>query len=397
MDADEQTFLVALSTVALSTTRFPSGPLFRHFPTARSVFQASKEELSRIDGVSPLVAEKIVSFRDFRAVDDQIQRIERLGVRIVPYYGAEYPENLRCLNDAPPVLYARGALERPGALALAVIGSRKATPYGVEVCQELTAALVGKGFCIVSGMARGIDAIAHWSAIENGGTTVAVVGTGVDVIYPASNSGLYARILETGAVISEFALGTGPYAGNFPRRNRIISGLSLGVLVVEAAERSGTMITVRMALEQGREVFAVPGDIRSEKSRGTHRLIKQGAKLVDRLEDILEEFRLPCVEVKQPAVAGEGARANERGEVGDSAIRSPQEAARGARADQERGWTLSEDAALVLDVIGSGGTLLERIVTRSGLPPSKVAGILTELEIMGKVRAVAGNRYQRLV
>jgi DNA processing protein len=397
MDADEQTFLVALSSIALSVTRFPSPLLFRHFPTARSVFEASTRELLDVEGLPPVVAERIRAFCDFQAAEGQIRRIERLGVRIVPYYAAEYPENLRYLTDAPPVLYVRGVLERPGALALAVIGSRKATPYGIEVCQQLTAGLVGKGFCIVSGMARGIDAIAHWSAIENRGTTVAVMGTGVDVVYPGSHSNLYARIVETGAVISEFALGTGPYAWNFPRRNRIISGLSLGVLVVEAAERSGTMITVRMALEQGREVFAVPGDIRSERSRGTHRLIKQGAKLVDRLEDILEEFHLPCVEEREPAAPGEDAHGGGRGEGGDSGVLSQGETARGDRPDQERGGALSREAAVVLQVIGSEGTLLDRIVARSGLPPSKVAGILTELEILGKVRAVAGNRYQRLI
>ena len=174
--------------------------------------------------------------------------------------------------------------------ALAVIGSRKASAYGTRVCERLVRDLAAKGYCIVSGMARGIDSVAHWACIENNGRTLGVLGTGLDIAYPKQNLALFERIPLQGALISEFLPGTPARPENFPRRNRMISGLSRGVLVVEASERSGTMITVRMALEQGREVFAVPGDIRSLLSRGTHRLIKNGAKLVEGVDDILEEF-----------------------------------------------------------------------------------------------------------
>ncbi len=396
MDVEEQLSLVALSFIATSVHRFPSASVFQRFPTARALFGTpDRDLLGSVEGLSSTAIERILAPYDRKLLQQQLQQMEALGVRMVPYYAEDYPENLKHVYDAPPVLFIRGVIEKPDVRALAIIGSRKATPYGVEVCQKFTSELVQRGFLIVSGMARGIDAIAHWSALESGGRTVAVLGTGVDIIYPSGNSTLYGRIIEHGSVLSEFPLGTRPYAAHFPRRNRIISGLCVGVLVVEAAERSGTMTTVRMALEQGREVFAVPGDIRSDRSRGTHHLIKQGAKLVDRVEDIMDEvcglYSADC----------EGERAVSDHIGGDTCTTrvSSVEQRRAApqhRLCQEKTSTLSKEAISVLDVIGCDGTLLDVIVARSGLPAAKVAGILTELEILGKVRSAAGSRYQRL-
>ena len=393
MDIDERTSLLILSSIALSKNRFSSKSLFENFSSAEAVFKASEEDLLDIEGMSASAAKVIASFGIETSFTKDLQEMDRQGIRMVPYYSNDYPENLRTIRDAPPVLYVLGILERSDAQALAVIGSRNATAYGVEMCQAMTHALVRKGFCIVSGVAIGIDAIAHWSAIENGGRTLGVLGTGLDIHYPKSNASLYKKIPEKGALISEFPMGTKPYPANFPRRNRLISGLSLGVLVVEASERSGTMITVRMALEQGREVFAVPGDIRSEKSRGTHRLIKQGAKLVDRIEDILEELNLIAPSVLDDThISSLGMETNEMPiptfKNGISREHSS--------CNEKKGDILSEEAIQVLQAIGTEGTLLDRIIARCGLSPARVAGLLTELEILGRIRSLAGNRFQRI-
>jgi DNA processing protein len=202
----------------------------------------------------------------------------------------DYPTNLRYIYDPPKNLYVKGNILAEDSIAIAVIGSRQATYYGLKNAQDLSFELAARGITIVSGLARGVDSAAHRGALRAGGRTIAVLGSGLNVIYPYENKELAERIAKNGAVISEFSLDFPPYRHNFPRRNRIISGLSLGVVVVEAAKRSGALITARLALEQGREVFAIPGRIGSFSSQGTHSLIKQGAKLVESIEDIIEEL-----------------------------------------------------------------------------------------------------------
>jgi DNA processing protein len=393
MDVDERTFLLILSSIVLTVNRFPSQSVFKNFTNAEALFRASEKELLDVEGMPVSAAKKIVAYQTDESVKRGLQELDRQGIQMVPYYAKQYPENLKTIKDAPPVLYVRGALERGDSQALAVVGSRKATAYGIEVCQALTSALVSAGFCIISGMATGIDAMAHWSAIEQRGRTLGVLGTGLDIIYPKSNVTLYQKISEQGALVSEFSMGTKPYPENFPRRNRIISGLSLGVMVVEASERSGTMTTVRMALEQGREVFAVPGDIRSEKSRGTHKLIKQGAKLVDRIDDILEELNLTALHLGKDRHIANAERENSD----ILSMNSSKGVSKGHTTCIDlQGQILSEEANQVLQAIGLEGTLLDRIIARCGLSPAKVASLLTELEILGKVRPLAGNRFQRL-
>lgn len=303
---------------------------------------------------------------------------ETADLRLLSFEDAEYPRNLREIPDPPPVLFVRGRILPEDERAVAVIGSRSASAYGVAVCRSLVRALAGHGFSIVSGMARGVDAAAHWAALECGGRTLAVLGTGVDVVYPKGNRQLFERILERGALVSEFLPGTQAFAENFPKRNRIISGMALGVLVVEAAERSGTMITVQTALDQGREVFAVPGDVRSPLSRGTHRLIKEGAKLVGGVEDVLQELRRSVQGLSGPGPKGDDV---------DSLLLSSQK-----EAECDHGETEGES---LIQHLSDEGTSVETLIERTGWPSQRIATVLTELELLGRVRRLPGSRYLR--
>ena len=227
--------------------------------------------------------------------DEEMEKLERYGARVANWNDPIYPPRLKEIDDPPPVLYIRGELLPEDERSVAVVGTRKASAYGREVAGSLSHDLAKNGVTVISGLARGIDSISHQAALEAGGRTIAVFGSGLDVIYPAENAGLARRMESSGALVSEHPLGAKPDARNFPRRNRIISGMTLGTLVIEAPETSGAMITVRWALEQNREVFCVPGSIFSPASKGTNSLIQQGAKLVMRCEDILEELNLTVV------------------------------------------------------------------------------------------------------
>lgn len=264
--------------------------LLQYFNTPENVFQASKRELSKIEGIKKDSISAIINFNLADEVNRELSLIDKYGVSLIATKDPFYPKNLARVPDAPSLLYVKGVLKEVDEWAVSVVGSRMATHYGKTVTERLCADLAKKGITIVSGMARGIDTAAHCGALMGGGRTMAVLGSGIDVIYPAENKRLYERIVENGAVISEFPMGTPPYSQNFPIRNRIISGLSLGVVIVEATHRSGSLITAQLALDQGREVFAVPGSVGSFKSMGTHNLIKQGAKLVEYANDIVEEI-----------------------------------------------------------------------------------------------------------
>ena len=263
--------------------------LLDRFETPEKVFKAAKQELMAVDGVSDGLANDILSGPPAAAVSKELSRIKQTGCRIITFADNEYPPLLRETPDPPPYLYVNGQLGSC-TQCIAVVGSRKATRYGISMAGKLSADLAEAGFTVVSGMARGIDTAAHEGALSVQGETIAVLGSGLSVIYPRENRLLADRMGQSGAVISEFALDEPPNAYNFPKRNRIIAGMSLGVVVVEAASRSGSLITARLAGEQGREVFAVPGNINSKTSTGAHNLLKQGAKLVDTAFDIIEEF-----------------------------------------------------------------------------------------------------------
>jgi DNA processing protein len=292
------------------------------------------------------------------------------GIRRVGRHDEEFPAHLRDIPEAPAWLYVCGLLVREDALAVAVVGSRRATEYGESVAEELAARLAERGVTVVSGLARGIDSAAHRGALRGGGRTIAVLGSGVDVIYPPENRRLARLIEDRGAVVSAFEPGTPPLPHHFPLRNRVIAGLALAVVVVEAAERSGALITARLAAELGREVMAVPGRVTSPVSRGAHALIRDGAALVERWEDVvagLPSRWRDCVAV--PAV--------DRG------------TARAVAADPG-------DEATVLGAVGVEPTTMDAIIEGSGVSSARAAALLLTLELDGRIRRIEGERFVRL-
>jgi DNA processing protein len=297
--------------------------------------------------------------------------LKALEGKIIPLGDERYPERLRAIHDPPAVLYCDGMPEQQDRQAVAIVGSRRATPYGLRVTDGLAGELSALGFTIVSGFARGIDAAAHRAALAAGGRTIAVLGCGLDVDYPHGHASLHAEIAGSGAVLTEFAPGTPPLAAHFPRRNRIISGLALGVVVIEAAEDSGSLITARLALEQGREVFAVPGPIDAPTSRGPHGLLKQGAKLVEAVEDILEEL-LPQMEAPfTPTLSGH------------PLLPRLQRVPEG----------LSPEEEIIHSLLTRDPRHLDDLTERSDLPAAEVARILLGLELKALVRQLPGQRY----
>jgi DNA processing protein len=372
-----------LARVALERSPFPTQAVFQAFRSPEEVLEATLDQLRRVRGLHPGTLHALLSTRDDKPDAGDLALLETGGLTLLSFEDPDYPENLREIPDPPPILFVRGCVLPEDRSAVAVIGSRKASAYGISMCRRLVHELVVRGFSIVSGMARGVDAAAHWAALDGQGRTLAVLGTGVDVIYPKGNKPIFERILEQGALVSEFLPGTQPFAQNFPRRNRIISGMALGVLVVEAAERSGTMITVRTALEQGREIFAVPGDVRSPVSRGTHRLIKEGAKLVEGIEDILEEFPAHAQGVVDTGFVPSRTAGNRR-------LSAPHPDDRPAGGEDPTSETES-----LMGHMSDEGTPVDVLIERTGWPSEKMAMLLTELELLGRVRRLPGGRYVR--
>jgi DNA processing protein len=332
--------------------------LERSFGDLERAWKAPASELKRAGLDSPALR-AVTQWRDRIDPDAEMEKIDRLGVEVLTCNDPSYPRLLKEIYDSPPVLYFRGLL-LPDEWCLAVVGTRRATVYGKQVTEEITADLARSQITVVSGLARGIDTIAHRAALEAGGRTLAVFACGLDMVYPAENERLARDIMAQGALISEYPLGTRPRAENFPRRNRILSGLSLGVLITEAGETSGAMITARMALEQNREVFAVPGSVLSPASRGTNRLIQEGAKLVRGYTDILEELNLMTV-----------ARQMEMREV------------------------LPESAteSVLLKQLSAEPSHIDEVCRRSGLPAATVSGTLAMMELKGLVRQVGTMNY----
>ena len=290
-----------------------------------------------------------------------------------------YPANLREIPLPPERLWVRGRVEADDTLAIAIVGAREATQYGIGCAERLAADLAARGITIISGLARGIDSAAHRGALRAGGRTIAVLGSGVDVIYPPENRRLALEVAEGGAVVSQFAPGTPPLAGYFPVRNRVIAGLSLGVVVVEAAEKSGSLITAGLARELGREVMAVPGPLTSLMSRGAHRLIQDGAALVQGWEDVVGQlslrFRDQVKPVAVPANAG-----------------SPDRLAHGqGQADHREAG--NDESLLLLRVIGQEPVGIDQIIERSGLAPGRASAFLMTLEIEGRIRQLEGKRF----
>lgn len=286
-----------------------------------------------------------------------------------------YPPLLARIDDAPPVLFVNGD---PGCLPapqIAVIGSRKATRGGLDIAREFAGQLARAGLTVTSGLAAGVDGAAHQAAIDAGGTTVAVAGTGPDQVYPARHRDLALRIVDNGAVVTSFAPGVGPRAGNFPARNRIISGMSVGVLVIEAGIRSGTLITARLAGEQGREVFAVPGSIRNPQARGCHRLIRQGARLVETADELLEDIA-PLV----GQLAGELRARLAHSDDAEQACAEP---------------LPDSSAGRLLEALGHDPVSVDQLIERTGMSTREISALLMELELAGRVSPQGGDRYAR--
>ena len=273
------------------------GHLLKYFNTPEEIFKASRQSLEPVVGEA--ISQGIVSF-DSRKLDNDLAQAKKAGLEIITLFDASYPQNLKQIPGLPIVLYVSGKMTQADNLSLGIVGSRRASLYGLSSAEKFAAELALNNLTIVSGMARGVDTYAHRGALKASGRTIAVMGSGFNHIYPPENQGLAAQIAKSGAVISEFPMDTKPLAQNFPRRNRLISGLSLGVLVTEAARNSGALITVDFALEQGRDVFALPGRIDACGSMGTNELLKQGAKLVTCSEDILTELNLGIFDKDEP-------------------------------------------------------------------------------------------------
>jgi len=273
--------------------------LLDYFGKPEDILHAAPGKLMAVSGIGQNIADKIYSLKK-EDLDKEFTLAKKYGLKIMTFEDKDYPENLKNIYDPPIVLYVKGELKAEDKFSLGIVGSRRASYYGLNSAEKFAYELSEKGFTIVSGMARGIDTYAHKGALKQGGRTIAVMGSGFSYLYPAENKKLAEEIAKNGAVISEFPCEAKPLPQNFPQRNRVISGLSLGLLVVEAARNSGALITADFALEQGREVFALPGKVDSNTSFGTNGLIKQGAKLVSCVEDVLEEFNL-SVSTKETA------------------------------------------------------------------------------------------------
>lgn len=335
--------------------------LLKNFGGPAEVLAASPASLARI--VPAEIAAAIGRGPDRAALARTLAWLREAGNALIAWDDAAYPRALLTISDPPPALYFRGRSELLNRPALAIVGSRNATPQGVETAEAFASTLSAAGLTIVSGLALGIDAAAHRGGLTGAGASLAVVGTGIDRVYPAANRDLVHRLADTGGVLSEFPLGTPPLPANFPRRNRLISGLARGVLVVEATYASGSLITARFAAEQGRDVFAIPGSIHSPFSKGSHRLIKDGAKLVETAQDVLEELGM----TRQAGARVAGSTAVAEG-----------------------------DAARVLTALGHDPVGIDVLTTRSGLAAEVVTVALVELELAGQIASLPGGLYQKL-
>jgi DNA processing protein len=340
--------------------------LFDQFKSPEAVFRATMNELSRVEGVGEKVAREIQKGPPEEKVERELRLIREAGGKILTFQDAAYPKRLKEIYDPPPLLYVRGELREQDDLALAIVGSRKTSPYGRWITEKISREIAGQGVTIVSGLARGIDSVAHWGALSGGGRTLAVLGCGVDVIYPRENRSLFFKMIERGAILSEFPMGSQPEGIHFPRRNRIISGLSLGVVVVQAGAKSGSLITADYALEQGREVFAIPGNVGADGSGGANRLIKDGAKLVESSEDILEEILPQWKREKECA----------------SELPSP---------DRH----LPEEEKSLYQMLGDTPLHIDRIIQESRLDPGKVSGLLMNLELKGLIVQLPGKCFTK--
>jgi len=358
--ADDVALWVALSWIkGLGSQTFCQ--LLRAFGDPEGVFAATGKQLREV--VTANIADEISAGPNAELTAATLTWLKEPGNHIITLADQSYPQTLLEIPDPPPLLYAKGDLQLLDSRCIAVVGSRNATPQGEKNAEDFAAALSAHGYCITSGLALGIDGAAHRGGLKAKGSTIAIVGTGLDIVYPSKHRELAHQIAQRGLILSEFGLGTPSRAQNFPRRNRIISGLSAGCLVVEANVQSGSLITARLAAEQGREVFAIPGSIHSPLSKGCHQLIKQGAKLVDNIQDIIDE--LGGVTTQQQA--------------------------------QDASSVEAMEANPILDCMGFEAVSIEVLLERTGLTSDNLSAMLLMLELENKIASLPGGRYQRIV
>jgi DNA processing protein len=342
--------------------------LLTKFKTAEDMFSASKKGLGLIEGIGNKNIEAIKSFDDWERVEQELNKIEKWGIKLLPLNDPEFPRSLLQTYNPPPLLYMKGEILPEDNISIAIVGSGIPDRYGRSITESLSGELASMGVTIVSGLARGIDSIAQSEALKRGGRTIGVLGCGIDHVYPPENKKLYREVSQNGAVLLEFNLGTPPIAQNFPRRNRIISGLSLGVIVVQASEKSGSLISASFALDQNKEVFAVPGNVDKKLSRGTNWLIKKGAKLVETVDDILSEVE---------------------------ALRNLQ-----STNILDLGWieknisSLPENQRQVMSVLTREPLHIDEIIRLTGIESSNLLSILLSLELNDYIAQLPGKHFQ---
>jgi len=372
MDYDKLKYWLALNSISgIGNVVFSS--LLTSFRSPETIFSASVSELQKTPGITKKSAVAIVVFKKWDNIKKDLEHIEKQGINIVTCHDDLYPSRLLEIYDRPSLLYVKGSLQKDD-VNISIVGSRLASTYGKFTTERLSRELALKGITVVSGLARGIDSAAHHGALTVKGRTIAVLGSGLDIIYPPENKKLFAAIGEAGAVVSEFPLGTPPRAANFPARNRIISGMSYGVVVVEAGEKSGSLITARLAMEQGREIFAVPGSIDSAGSRGTNKLIQQGAKLIENVDDILEEILPQLEETKIPQNPSASGRET---------------------STTDKNEDISPLERQIITLLTGKSLHIDEIINSTGLSPHNILSILMALELKGIIRQYPGKFFSR--
>ncbi|HEX7416272.1 MAG TPA: DNA-processing protein DprA [Smithellaceae bacterium] len=370
MNYDILKYWIALKSIAgIGNITFPA--LVDRFGSLPAIFAAAVSHLRETPGISKETATAIAGFKDWDKIKHDLELLDKNEINIITYQDELYPVKLMNIYDRPAFLYVRVNLNKDD-INIAVVGSRQASTYGKYTTEKISRELALKGLTIVSGMARGLDSAAHRGALTAHGRTIAVLGSGLDVIYPPENKKLYADIIQNGAVISEFPLGTPPRSANFPARNRIISGMSYGVVIVEAGEKSGSLITARLALEQGREVFAVPGSIDAAGSRGTNKLIKQGAKLIENVDDILEEI-LPQLE-----------------NIKSLKLSSASNQKKNAVKKNEKINVIEKQ---IIDFISVEQIHVDELISSTGLSSADILSAMTTLELKGIVQQHPGKFF----
>jgi DNA processing protein len=337
--------------------------LIDYFGDLQSIWNASCSKIEGIENISRPVKNEILNTRNSNHINNLRSRLEDLGVDVITIYDENYPKLLKETFDPPKILYIKGNIKKEDNISIAIVGARKATPYGKWAAEKFTYELSNLGLTIVSGMARGIDTVVHRTSLKANARTIAVLGNGINVIYPKVNRDLFTQVSSSGAIITEFPLDMQPFSRNFPQRNRIISGISLGVIVIEAKEKSGSLITASHALEQGREVFAVPGNINSVYSTGTNKLIRDGAKIIMDVDDILEEISELASLIKF------------------------------SNKEKIKNYNLNAEEKRIIECIRDYPVPFDIIVSKTCLEVSKVSSILSVLEMEGLIKRLPGNLF----